>query len=132
MRSAATFRRQPVHARNLWHLSAVMWDAWAAYTPGARTYFNVEPSSDEPNDRVAAIEETISFAAHRLLSKRYEFAIGGADSLAEFDALFADLCFDASDDIESGSPAAVGITIADAAIDLETAMAPARPPATST
>lgn len=27
------FARPTIHARNLYHVSAAMWDAWAAYTP---------------------------------------------------------------------------------------------------
>ena len=30
---------EPVQARDLFHLSAAMWDAWAAYDPSARGYF---------------------------------------------------------------------------------------------
>jgi hypothetical protein len=29
----------PVHARNLFHTSVAMWDAWAAYDPVADGYF---------------------------------------------------------------------------------------------
>ena len=35
----ADFPAPTVHARNLWHLSAAMWDAYAAYTPTALAYF---------------------------------------------------------------------------------------------
>ena len=31
-----------VHARNLFHTSAAMWDAWAAYDPDADGYFVTE------------------------------------------------------------------------------------------
>lgn len=31
-------QRAPVHARNLYHLSIVMWNAWAAFAPLARQY----------------------------------------------------------------------------------------------
>src|SRR4051794_23537055 len=34
-----------VHARNLFHLSAAMWDAWAAYDPTAHGYFLTEKHS---------------------------------------------------------------------------------------
>jgi len=104
------------HARNLWHLSALMWDAWSAYTPGTDSYFDAELSPSEPDERVAAIEEAISFGAHRLLSHRYSFAIGDTESLADFDSLLADLCFDPPADVEPGSPAAVGLAIANVAI----------------
>ena len=32
----------PAEARDLFHLSAAMWDAWAAYDPTARGYFLTE------------------------------------------------------------------------------------------
>jgi hypothetical protein len=32
------FPRPTVHARNLFHLSVAMWDAWAAFDPSARGY----------------------------------------------------------------------------------------------
>ena len=33
------FARPPVHSRNLFHVSAAMHDAWAAYEDGAEFYF---------------------------------------------------------------------------------------------
>ena len=34
--------RPTVHARNLFHMSAAMWDAWATYDPVAQGYFTTE------------------------------------------------------------------------------------------
>src|SRR4029077_14977958 len=53
------------HARNLFHVSAAMWDAWAAYDPKASGYFVKE--KDTAPDVQAAREAAISFAAYRLL-----------------------------------------------------------------
>lgn len=111
------FPAPTVHSRNLWHLSAVMWDAWAAYTPGAESYFGAPGPTTEPSDRLDSIEEALSFAAQRLLSHRYEPAAGGVDSLVQFSDLMERLCHDPSAEIEPGSPAAVGIAIADTAIE---------------
>lgn len=111
------FPAPTVHARNLWHLSAVMWDAWSAYTPGTQAYFDAVTVPDEPDDRVRAIEEAISVAAYRLLSERYEFSVGASASLADFDALLADLCVENQEQPDPGSPAGVGSAIAQAAID---------------
>src|SRR6185503_12138773 len=37
--------KPPVHARNLFHLSVAMWDAWAAYAPAAVGYLVHEKST---------------------------------------------------------------------------------------
>ena len=51
----------PVHARNLFHVSAAMWDAWAAYDPQARGYFLDE--KHDAADVAAARDEAISTTA---------------------------------------------------------------------
>ena len=111
------FPAPTIHSRNLWHLSAAMWDAWAAYTPGAKSYFGTPSTTTEPGDRRESIEESLSFAAHRLLTHRYKSAEGGADSIAQFSGLMERLCHDPVAATESGSPAAMGIAIADAVIE---------------
>lgn len=101
-----------VHARNLFHLSAVMWDAWAAYEVAAIGVFvDVEAdAADVESERTVAI----SYAAHRLLSARYLKAIGGDASLAQFDQVFHDLCGRKAHDRASLSPSAeLGIQIAE-------------------
>ena len=52
----------PNHARNLFHVSAAMWDAWAAYDPHASGYFVTEKPS--ASDVTAARNEAISYAAY--------------------------------------------------------------------
>ena len=54
-----------VHARNLFHTSAAMWDAWAAYDPDAVGYFVQEKHTAD--DVAAARDEAISYAAYRVL-----------------------------------------------------------------
>jgi len=108
--------RPPVHARNLFHLSVAMWDAWAVYDQSgvARQYLTSEPvqiSATPGADR----NQAISFAAYRLLKRRYSsaFAFGAADSQAECDALMDALGYDKTDTSTTGStPAAVGNRIA--------------------
>ena len=105
------FPAPTVHARNLFHVSAAMWDAWAAYDPSARGYFVDESlSSNHPE---SAREEAMSFAAHRVLTHRYEKAVGGDASLDDFDHVLASLCYD-NEFVERGGdrPAAVGNRIA--------------------
>src|SRR5262249_52125105 len=61
--------RPTVHARNLFHLSAAMWDAWRAYGGGGSAWLTDEShaSADAAGDRAV----TISFAAYRLLARRF-------------------------------------------------------------
>ncbi len=110
------FPAPTVHSRNLWHLSAVMWDAYAVYTPDAHPYFDVESRELPSEDQFAAASVAISFAAHRLLTERYEFATGSDVSRAQFDALMVSLCHDPTEVPQAGSPAAVGLEIADHAL----------------
>src|SRR5437868_12562307 len=74
----------PVHARNLFHLSVAMWDAWAAYDPVASGYLFKEKLSVDRCDVTAARNEAISYAAYRVLSARFIKAVGGDVSLSEF------------------------------------------------
>lgn len=75
------FARPTVHARNLFHTSAAMYDAWAIYEDNADTYFlgktvhgYYTPMMDfpMPEDRRAAQEEAMSYAVYRLLKHRFK------------------------------------------------------------
>ncbi len=100
-----------VHARNLYHTSAAMWDAWAAFDPDARGVF-VDEDFGGPGD-VSDRDEAISYAAYRVLEARYLDSIGATETIPELDALMASLCLPidvvATDD---GTPAALGNHIA--------------------
>lgn len=101
----------PVHARNLYHLSAAMWDAWAAYDPTARGVFVTEKHTAA--DVAAARDEAISYAAYRVLSSRFIKAVGGSESLSEFADLMDGLCYPLTvTTTEGDTPAAVGNRIA--------------------
>src|SRR5205085_10775076 len=104
-----------VHARNLFHLSAAMWDAWAAYDPIASGYFLNEKHT--ASDVASAREQAISYAAYRLLTARYISSVGGDQSLSEFDDVMDGLCYplDATTTV-GDSPSAIGNRIAAAAI----------------
>ena len=103
--------RPPVHARNLFHVSMAMWDAWAAYDPVADGYLVTEKLT--ATDPQAAREAAISYAAYRVLSERYGNAAGAEESLAEFDATMASLCYPTRVTTTIGStPAALGNRIA--------------------
>ena len=59
------FARPTVHARNLYHSSAAMWDAWAAFDAQADQVLHSEKMTAP--DTQAAREEAISYAMYRLL-----------------------------------------------------------------
>jgi hypothetical protein len=82
--------RPPVHARNLFHLSAAMYDAWAAWDTAARGYFFTEKIA--PTGDVAAYRsEAISYAAYRILSYRYKYSFNSNTTLAALSAKMATL-----------------------------------------
>ncbi len=106
-----------VHARNLFHVSAAMWDAWAAYDPTAQGYFVVE--KDSADDVSAARDEAMSYAAYRLLTARYIKASGADLSLSEFADLMDALCFPLDVTTTTGdTPAALGNRIAETILAL--------------
>lgn len=123
------FARPTVHARNLFHVSAAMYDAWAAYDDQADPYllgntidgyFCAFTGIAAPVDIKAAREKAISFAAYRLLSYRFRNSPGVINSQAGFDGLMAALGYDVSitsTAYESGDPAALGNYIAQTFID---------------
>ncbi len=105
----------PVHARNLFHASVAMWDAWAAYDPTAAGY--IEHEKAQASDVLAARNEAISYAAFRVLTARYIKAVGGDQSLSEFDDVMDSLCYPIDvTTMEGSSPAAVGNRIAAAVL----------------
>ncbi len=105
-----------VHARNLFHVSAAMWDAWAAYEPGADGYFVDEKRDD--GDVQAAREAAISYAAYRVLLHRYSIATGLEETFSELASTMEDLCYDIDYvGTEGDSPAALGNRIAATVIE---------------
>ncbi|MEX2203566.1 MAG: DUF6851 domain-containing protein, partial [Actinomycetota bacterium] len=105
-----------VHARNLFHVSAAMWDAWAAYDPAAEGYFVDDKL--EADDVHAAREEAISFAAYRLLLWRYSKAAGLQETFDELVSTMDSLCYrNDFTGTDGDSPAALGNRIAAAVIE---------------
>jgi hypothetical protein len=104
-----------VQARNLFHVSAAMWDAWAAYDSQADGWLVREKLDAE--DVQAARETALSFAAYRLLLHRYSYASGLQETFDELVATLEGLCY-RIDYVESDgeSPAALGNRIAAAYI----------------
>ena len=118
------FARPVVHARNLFHVSAAMWDAWAAYYPvaapwllgseraGGRCPFT---AAAPPSSSVAAArEQALSFAAYRVIRARFQNSPGAGRIREDADALMSALGYDAAmegDDPANGA-AALGNHIA--------------------
>jgi hypothetical protein len=101
----------PVHARNLFHTSVAMWDAWATYDPAAGGAIFTEKHT--ASDVAAARNEAISYAAYRILSARFIKAVGASESLSAFDDVMDSLCYPISQTATTGdSPAAIGNRIA--------------------
>src|SRR5438874_1945111 len=103
------------HARNLFDVSAAMWDAWAAYDPNVDGYFVTE--KDTAPDVEAAREAAISYAAYRVLLWRYSY---GANIRVTFDELartMRSLCYRLDfTSTKGGSPAALGNRVAAAVV----------------
>jgi len=113
--------RPTVHARNLFHLSAAMWDAWAAYDDVADGYFVRERLTATDTD--AAREEAISYAAYRVLAHRYQTSLstGGPVSEVCFREFMDVLGYDPDDTTTTGdSPRALGNRIGEAIITFGT------------
>jgi hypothetical protein len=100
-----------VHARNLFHVSAAMWDAWAAYDPQADGYFTGEKLRTA--DPQAAREAAISYAAYRILLYRYSRAAGLQRTFDQLASTMESLCYRIDyTSAEGDSPAALGNRIA--------------------
>lgn len=66
-----TIPNPPLHARNLFHLSAAMFNAWAAYDTTAIGYLQNEKITPLPADIESARHEAVSYAAYRVLRDRF-------------------------------------------------------------
>lgn len=112
--------RPTVHARNLFHLSAAMYDAWAAYDPIASQYLHREKVTAA--DPEAARREAVSHAAYNILLHRFVEGPAGAGPgrLATQSAIqqrMAALGYDYTfADTEGDSPAALGNRVAQTVI----------------
>ncbi|MEL6670052.1 MAG: T9SS type A sorting domain-containing protein, partial [Bacteroidota bacterium] len=115
--------RPVVHARNLYHISAAMYDTWAAITGRGdfvflgRTFGSYEFTFDESamgdyGDEAAALDEAISYVAYRIIRQRF---FGGAGQAAAGE-LMVELGYDTtivSPNYTSDVPAHLGNYIAE-------------------
>src|SRR5690349_9486773 len=82
----------PVHARNLFHLSVVMYDAWAAYDPKAVGYIYRKKHRGLTEAAVAeSRREAISYAAYRMLKERYAYSKSASKTFSALDAQMLEL-----------------------------------------
>lgn len=110
------YARPVVHARNLFHVSAAMWDAWAAYDSvaapwllgGERAGSRCPFTAAAPPETVsAAREQALSFAAYRIIRARFAASPGAGRIREDADALMSALGYDiALEDDDYGSGAA--------------------------
>lgn len=118
------FARPTVHARNLFHSSVVMYDAWAIFDAQAETVFLGKTFGGydcqfngitTPTDVDAARHEIMSYAMYKLLNHRFEQSPGSTEIAQEIEDLFLSFGYDTnfnSIDYSSGSYAALGNYIA--------------------
>jgi hypothetical protein len=114
------FARPPVQARNLFHTSLALYDAWAAYDTIAETYllgktvgnytcaFNGIPA---PANIKAAQEQAMSHAFYRVVEARFLFSPNAFTTLIRFFDLMKAMGYDpdfTSTDYSTGNPAALG------------------------
>lgn len=123
------YARPTVHARNLFHTSVVMYDAWAVFDTKAQTYLlgkEVHGFKSEFNgfttteNTVEARNKAISYAAYRLLSHRFSKSPDQINAQANFDALMVKLGYDIANtsvDYSTADAAALGNYIAQTVID---------------
>lgn len=111
------FARPTVHARNLFHVSAAMWDAWATFDPVAEgVIFREDHATMSPAIDLLR-NEAISYAAYRILKARFANSPGAALMLPQYDALQTALGYSTTDVGTSGdSPSAIGNRIAQAVL----------------
>ncbi len=110
------FARPTIHARNLYHISAGMWDAWSAYDSERSDQLFHQEKLDS-DDVQASREEAMSYATYRLILHRFAFSPGSADIYVQADLLMDDLGYDKAFTSTVGdSPAALGNRIAETII----------------
>jgi hypothetical protein len=108
--------RPTIHARNLYHTSAAMWDAWAAFEDNTDQVLHSESMSAD--DVEAARKEAISYAMYRLLRHRFAFSPAAVEMFPEYDLLMQELGYDTSiTDTAGDTPAALGNRIAQSVIN---------------
>jgi len=114
------FVRVPVQARNFFHVSIALYDAWSLYDNTADPFLmgNNYSGVSYPIaalapviDTTAAQEEAMSYAAYRVLSHRFSVSPNSLFSQFRFDTLMSYLGYDinyTSTNYQTGTPADLG------------------------
>jgi hypothetical protein len=114
------FARPTVHARNLFHSSVLMYDAWAIFNNTAQPIFLGTTFGDYyteyaplaiPIDKNEASKEIMSYAVFRLLMHRFANSPNAMETLASLETFFTSLGYDKNNtslDYSDGSYAALG------------------------
>jgi hypothetical protein len=122
------FARPTVHARNLFHLSAGMYDIWVVYGRDGSPYFLGQhhgefffPFQDipSPKDITAAREEALSYFCYRVIRFRFRMSPGWVKTYELIENLMDELGYDrhlTSETYTDGSPAALGNYLAEKVI----------------
>lgn len=108
----------PVHARNLYHVSAALWDAFWAYERNGwatRREVFVRESPALPSgegDRQAAQREAMSYAAYTVIRSRFANSVGGAQTVSDIRTLMQQFGYNPDfSDAAGSTPASVGLRI---------------------
>jgi hypothetical protein len=116
--------RPTIHARNLFHIHAAMYDAWAIFDDTAKTYligqtlngFNSAFNGIEtPENIQLAREKAITYAAYRLIINRYQFSPNWLNTLTMANFVMSGLGYNTSvtsTDYSDGDAAKLGNYIA--------------------
>lgn len=115
------FARPTVHARNLFHTSLAMYDAWALFDDRAEPFLigqsgggflsELNPDLLNPSALAPQREEIASYAVYRIASFRFAHSPGASISLAYFDSLMHHFGYDitkTSIDYSDGSAPTLG------------------------
>ena len=117
------FARPTVHARNLFHISAAMYDAWALFSNDAKPYLLGSDTSvglcGETPEIAFDIEEhsqevAVSYAAYKMIKYRYRLSPTGLETSNRADKLMESLGYDIANHsmVFKDGPAEVGNYIA--------------------
>ncbi|MEL6534651.1 MAG: T9SS type A sorting domain-containing protein [Bacteroidota bacterium] len=123
--------RPTVHARNLFHMSAMMYDLWCVFHPVGteepyllgKTLYGFEAAFEgftPTGDHEAALQEAISYACYRLIAHRFNQAVRRNDILNRVNAYMTSHGYDISfqgRDYSTGNAAALGNHISALYID---------------
>ncbi|MDA9311727.1 T9SS type A sorting domain-containing protein [Polaribacter sp.] len=114
------FARPTVHARNLFHSSLLMYDAWAIFNNTAQPIFLGATFGDYyteytpiaiPIDKNEASKEIMSYAVFRLLTHRFANSPNAMETLDSLETFFTSLGYDKNNtslNYSDGSYAALG------------------------